>query len=304
MKFTVEYPVSASGYHRDLVTGAGMERVVRAAEECGFDAIAFTEHPAPSLKWLEAGGHESLDPLAALSFCAAVSQRLKLMTYLLVLPYHNPFALAKALTTVDLLSGGRAIVVAGTGYLRSEFRALNLDIEERNERFDESIEVMRGAWTQVPYDHEGRHFRGVGVAQLPMPTTAGGPAIFIGGNSAKARRRAARNHGWSPLMIDERLAATTRTQAISTVKELAAAIAMVRAMAAAEQGEGAAIEVQVHTPSASSAFTGSVAEHRDLLGRLAEAGVDRFVLQPDGPSVSAVEDALRGYADTYRDAFA
>ena len=58
------------------------------------------------------------------------------MTYLLVLPYHNPFLTAKALSTVDLLSGGRLTVVAGTGYLRSEFLALNVDMSLRNELFD------------------------------------------------------------------------------------------------------------------------------------------------------------------------
>src|SRR6266702_8502534 len=80
--------------------------------------ISFSEHPAPSHKWLNAGGHESLDQTSALAFCAAVTSRLRLMTYLLVLPYHNPFLAAKALSTVDVLSGGRLTVVAGTGYLR------------------------------------------------------------------------------------------------------------------------------------------------------------------------------------------
>ena len=157
MKFTIEYPVSVPGYDPALVRPDGMRRVVQAAEGAGFSAVAFTEHPAPSKKWLDAGGHEALDPLAALSFCAAVTERIGLMTYLLVLPYHNPFMLAKRLATVDLLSEGRLTVVAGTGYLRSEFLALGVDMAARNELFDESIEVMRGVWTNVPFDHKGRH---------------------------------------------------------------------------------------------------------------------------------------------------
>ena len=75
MKFTVDYPIVTAGYDPALVTAAGMARFARAAEECGFDAISFSEHPAPSQKWLSAGGHESLDQTSALAFCAAVTSR-------------------------------------------------------------------------------------------------------------------------------------------------------------------------------------------------------------------------------------
>ena len=204
MRFTVDYPIVTVGYDPALVTAAGMTRVAQAAEECGYDAISFSEHPAPSHKWLNAGGHESLDQTSALAFCAAVTTLLRLMTYLLVLPYHNPFLAAKALSTVDLLSGGRLTVVAGTGYLRSEFLALNVDMNQRNELFDESLEVMRGVWSEVPFAYTGRHFTARGVASLPAPLQPGGPPVLIGGNSALARRRAARNQGWSPLMVSRR----------------------------------------------------------------------------------------------------
>lgn len=206
MKFTVDYPIVVAGYDPALVTAAGMTRVAQAVEEGGYDAISFSEHPAPSAKWLNAGGHESLDQTSALAFCAAVTSRVRLMTYLLVLPYHNPFLTAKALSTVDLLSGGRLTVVAGTGYLRSEFLALNVDMNLRNELFDESLEVLRGVWTEVPFAYAGKHFTARGVASLPGPAQRGGPPVLIGGNSAVARGRAARNQGWSPLMVSPEVA--------------------------------------------------------------------------------------------------
>ena len=164
MKFTVDYPIVTVGYDPALVTAAGMTRVTQAAEEYGYDAISFSEHPAPSHKWLNAGGHESLDQTSALAFCAAVTSRVRLMTYLLVLPYHNPFLTAKALSTVDVLSGGRLTVVAGTGYLRSEFLALNVDMSLRNELFDESLEVLRGVWSEVPFAYP------VSYTHLTLPT--------------------------------------------------------------------------------------------------------------------------------------
>lgn len=300
MKFTVEYPVSAPGYDAALVSPDGMTRVAQAVEAGGYEAIAFTEHPAPSKKWLDSGGHESLDLISALSFCAAVTERIRLMTYLMVLPYHNPFMAAKAFSTLDRLSNGRVTIVAGTGYLRSEFLALNIDMEVRNELFDESIDVMRGAWTQLPFSHKGAHFEGRGVASVPGPLQAGGPPIMIGGNSGMARRRAARNQGWSPLMVSAEVAQTTRTPALATVEQLAARIAEVRELAISEQGEGTMIQIQIQSPACKyMTASGSVEEHREHLGQLAEAGVDSFVLQPPGDSVDKTVDALQEYAETF-----
>jgi probable F420-dependent oxidoreductase len=300
VKFTVDYPIVNVGYDPALVTAAGMTRVAQAVEECGYDAISFSEHPAPSQKWIDAGGHESLDQTSALTFCAAVTGRVRLMTYLLVLPYHNPFLAAKALSTVDLLSGGRLTVVAGTGYLRSEFLALNVDMSQRNELFDESLAVLRGVWSGDPFTHRGKHFSARGLASLPKPAQHGGPPVLIGGNSALARDRAARNQGWSPLMVRPEVAKTSRTPGIATVAELAAKIKEVRDAAAAADGTAAPLTIQVHTPQAGfMQRPGSAEEHRDHLGQLADAGVDSFVLRPPGDTVGHAVDALHQYAEAF-----
>jgi probable F420-dependent oxidoreductase len=299
LRITVDYPVSEPGYDPALLTPDGMREVVQAAERAGLDAVAFTDHPAPSRRWMDAGGHETLDVPSALSFCAAVTERLRLMSYLLVLPYRNPFLTAKSVATVDVLSGGRMTVVAGAGYMKSEFRALGVPFEERNELFDEALEVLRGVWSQDPYEYEGRHFQADGVAALPRPVQGpSGPPVWIGGNSARARRRAAEHQGWSPLMIDETLARTTRTPALSSVEQLAAAVAELRESAAVAQGEGAPVDVQVQTPySRWSPGSGSDEEHRDHLGRLAEAGATWFVLRPPGEGVQAAVESLDAYGE-------
>ena len=148
-----------------------------------------------------------------------------------------------------MLSGGRLTVVAGTGYLRSEFLALNVDMSARNELFDESLEVLRGVWNEVPFAYQGKHFTARGVASLPAPAQPGGPPVLIGGNSALARARAARNQGWSPLMVSPEVARTSRTPGIATVAELAAQIREVRDAAASGRID-AALTIQVHTPQA------------------------------------------------------
>jgi len=300
VKFTVDYPIVIVGYDAALVTPNGMVEVARAVEECGYDALAFSEHPAPSYKWLAAGGHESLDQTSALAFCAAVTERVRLMTYSLVVPYHHPFMAAKALSTVDLLSGGRLTVVAGTGYLRSEFLSLNVDMDMRNEHFDEALEVMRSAWSADPVHHDGRHFSARGVVSLPSPVQTGGPPILIGGNSERARRRAARHQGWSPLLVRPELAKNSRTAGIATVQELAAGIAEVRREAAYLHGDDASTTIQVHTPQAGfMQGAGSVEEHRDHLGQLADAGVDFFVVRPPGGSVQQAVEALHAYSEAF-----
>jgi alkanesulfonate monooxygenase SsuD/methylene tetrahydromethanopterin reductase-like flavin-dependent oxidoreductase (luciferase family) len=154
-------------------------------------------------------------------------------------------------------------VVAGTGYLRSEFLALNVDMSQRNELFDESLEVMRGVWAGDPFTHQGKHFSARGVASLPGPVQRGGPPVLIGGNSALARDRAARNQGWSPLMVSQEVARTSRTPGIGTVAELAAKIKEVRD-AAAQRGGGLPERVMpfASAPEASKTFTGRAARVR------------------------------------------
>ncbi len=111
--------------------------------------------------------------------------------------------------------------------------------------------------------------------------------MLIGGNSALARARAARNQGWSPLMVSPEVARTSRTPGIATVAELAAQIKEVRdAAAAVKRPDAAPLTIQVHTPQAGfMQRPGSAEEHRDHLGQLADAGVDSFVLRPPGDSV-------------------
>src|SRR5450756_3052367 len=143
------------------------------------------------------------------------------------------------------------------------------------------------------FSYQGKHFTARGVASLPGPAQRGGPPVLIGGNSALARKRAARNQGWSPLMVSSEVARTSRTPGIATVAELAAGIKEVRDAAAEFNGAAAPLAVQVHTPQAGfMQRPGSVEEHRDHLGQLADAGVDSFVLRPPGDSVGHAVEAL------------
>ena len=299
MRFTVEHPVGQSGCNPELYQQEGLAAFVRAAEEAGFDAVAFTEHPAPSLKWLQAGGHESLDPLTALAFAAAVTSRIRLMTYLLVMPYRNPLLTAKMVATVDLLSKGRLTVGAGGGYLRSEFFALGVDFDDRGALFDEALDVLRELWTGESLTFEGRHFTARGQVSAPGPVQRPHPPIWIGGNGRNARRRVARvGQGWMPLLVGEEVAATTRMPALSTPAELAVAVDELRGMLAEAGRDPASVRIQVQSRHSDHLVHRETSweEHRQHLGELAEAGVTDFVIRTPGGSVEQAVDALREYA--------
>ena len=210
MRFSVTYPLASGRASDEFATRRGVVEFARAAEDAGFDGIGFTDHPAPTHRWMSAGGHDALDPFAALAFCAAVTERILLIPNVVVLPYRNPLLVAKSVATVDALSDGRFVLAVGTGYLKGEYRALGVDFEQRNDLFDEAIEVMEGVWTTDDFRYEGLNFTAHGQTANPRPAER--IPIWIGGNSRLSRRRAATvGDGWVPFPAPRGLAATART---------------------------------------------------------------------------------------------
>ena len=217
MKFTFTHPMHSHPYNPELVTGSGIAGVAAAAEAAGFHGFGFTDHPAPTQRWLEAGGHDALDPFVAMGFAAARTTTLRLIPNIVVLPYRNPFVVAKSGATLDLISDGRFILGVGVGYLKREFAALGVDFDERGKLFDEALEVIRGIWTNDDFSYEGRHFTAKGLTAHPRPVSRPHPPIWIGGNTAAARRRVTMHgDGWCPFPAPAVLAQTARTAEMSS----------------------------------------------------------------------------------------
>jgi probable F420-dependent oxidoreductase len=297
VKFTLQYPIAHSGYSPALLSADGMQKVVRAAEAAGFGSVAFTEHPAPSRKWMAGGGHESFDPLTALALCAGATTEIHLQTYLLVLPYRNPFLAAKQATTLDLISGGRVILSVGTGYLRSEFLALGVEFEERNALFDEALEVMQRSWSEDEVVYDGLHFTALGQTELPRPGGAG-PALWIGGNGKLARQRAARSgHGWTPLILSDQMAKTTRTAPIHTPEELRVAVENLHELWSAEGRSGDRLDVQVEWHESAS-VTAACDRTLERIGQLSEAGATWIVVDPPGNDLVETVELIAAYGES------
>ena len=229
MKFAITHPMHSHPYNPELVTGAGIARVAAAAETAGFDGFGFTDHPAPSQRWLESGGHDALDPFVAMGFAAAHTTALRLIPNIVVLPYRNPFIVAKAGATLDLVSGGRFTLAVGVGYLKREFAALGVDFDDRAALFEQSLQVIRDIWTTDDVTIDGKHFTAKGITAHPRPVSVPHPPIWIGGNTAAARTRVvAHGQGWCPFRAPATLAQTARTAALESLADLAAGIGDLR----------------------------------------------------------------------------
>lgn len=298
MRFHVTHPLISHPYHPDLVTGPGVVALAQAAEAAGFDGYGFTDHPAPSQRWLDQGGHDALDPFVALAFAAAATEHLRLIPNVIVLPYRNPFVVAKAASSLDVLSGGRFTLAVGAGYLKGEFAALGVDHAERNELFDEALGVLRTIWTTDDVTVDGRHFSARGITSHPRPTARPHPPIWIGGNSAAARQRVAdHGDGWAPFPAAPLVARTARTVALDTLDALATAIDDLRRRVTAADRDPGAIDISFSTAAggdpADDAFDADA--HLDGLGRLASLGVTWLQVPLPGDTLAHAVETLERY---------
>lgn len=221
MKISLGLPVDRVSTGRELVSGEAIGELAAAWEQFGFDAAFVTDHPAPDDRWLAAGGHHALEPTVALSIAAAATSRLALHTHVMVLAYRNPFLAAKAIASLDVVSGGRVILGVAAGYLRREFDALGVDFETRGELLDESIAVLRQVFSGESVSGEGSKWNARSVTALPRPLQQPGPPMWIGGNSRRAMRRAVTSgEGWSPFPTPGGLERATRTASIASTEDL------------------------------------------------------------------------------------
>jgi probable F420-dependent oxidoreductase len=226
VRYNLMFPMRAVKHWNRWCEGATIGDVARLVEDAGFDGFSMSEHPYPDQEWLAHGGHHAFDPFVSLSFAAAATTRIRLITYILVSGYRSPYLTAKAAASFDLLSGGRFTLGTGAGYLKAEFEALGADFGRRGTLLDEAIAAWKATWAGV--DHDGPEFGMNGHVALPPPLTDGGPPIWIGGNGAAAQRRVVQvADGWMPMAASGEMAAITRARPLEDVETLAEWIAKV-----------------------------------------------------------------------------
>jgi probable F420-dependent oxidoreductase len=198
MKLSVEFP---SVSYRE--GPAAVSRLARALEQIGYDHIDIFDHVVmghpidgrppgpynPAMPILEA--------LMTLSHIAAVTSRVTLGTEVLVLPQREPTLVAKQVSTLDTLSGGRVRLGVGVGWQESEYDALGEPFATRGARMDEAIALLRTYWGEARVDFAGQHYHATAMSMEPKPPQGGKIPIWIGGYSEAAFRRVGRlGDGW------------------------------------------------------------------------------------------------------------
>ena len=183
-------------------TAEDMLRVARKADELGFDFLGVPEHAIMLERMVPVMGPRWPHPLVTLGVFAGATRRIRLVNTVIVLGYHHPVELAKMISTLDWLSGGRAIVGLGVGYLRREFAIMGGDHTNRGEIANEMIEAMIELWSSDEPSYHGKHYEFERIAFEPRPVQKPYPPIWIGGHSGPSMRRtAAYGDGWQPWQI-------------------------------------------------------------------------------------------------------
>lgn len=173
--------------------------VAEAADRAGFFYIAVCDHIAIPSELAPVMSEEWWDTVATLAWLAGRTERVRLMSHVLVPAYRHPLQVAKAFSTIDAISGGRVIMGVGAGHVRREFEALGLPFERRGELLDESIDALRAAFAEDYPTLPGPRWPAADLGQRPRAVQEDGPPIWVGGSSPAAMRRAAtRGDGWLP----------------------------------------------------------------------------------------------------------
>jgi probable F420-dependent oxidoreductase len=220
-----------------------------------------------------------------------------------VLAYRNPFLNAKAIASLDALSGGRTIIGIGAGYLEGEFRALGVDPAQRNDLTDEAIKAMTAAWSGERVDYAGNGFSAEGNLMLPRPAQTPRPPLWIGGNSGRAMRRVVElADGWIPMpttgMSDSAVAKRLKTAPLNSPAALKERVQKLRQMSA-DAGRATPPTVAFTPPSGLMNPQGSPPSAQELIdeaGQLADAGVSQLTISLPGETRAELLAAMERYA--------
>ena len=260
------------------------EDITVEADALGFESVWFPEHlvlPVAMSRSPHPGDdHPPIPPdvpvydsLVYLGYLAGRAPRIRLGTHVFNVGLRHPFVTARAIQTLDVVSGGRVEFGIGASWLEEEWQAAGLDFATRGRRVDEALEVCTRLWTEREVEHHGEFFSFPTVMFEPKPVQQPRPPVHVGGESGAALRRAARlGDGWIGI--------------VHTPESIAAPVGRLRQLREEAGREDAPFEVSVGGPVSTP----------DDVARWADAGVDRLIVAPWERSADAV-DGMRRFAD-------
>ena len=288
--------------------------VAQAAERSGFDFMSVNDHvvvpaaldsPYPYTAggaWSASGHGHCFDVITTLSFLAGVTERLRLLTSVMVVPHRNPILTAKMLATLDVLSEGRLILGVGAGWMKEEFRLLGAPFDDRGRATDEYIEAFIALWTQDKPTYSGTHVNFSDVIFAPRPVQTPYPPIWVGGESAAALKRTAKlGNAWYPGNNNQKKPMDTPARLAAGIGELRRAVDKT---GRAPESVGISLIVQnpfqwtaekVQDGSARRLFTGSSDDMKQDAEALADVGVGHVALRLDGSSIAEAVERIERF---------
>lgn len=262
--------------------------VAVAADQLGYESLWMPEHlvfpqQMAGSPFAASGDEESHPPVppetplfdvfAYLAFIAGQTKRIRLGTNVYLMGLRHPFVAARAVQTLDIVSGGRAEIGIGAGWLRSEWSAAGMDPRSRGRRLDEVLQVCKRLWSEDTVGHEGEFYQFEPVKFEPKPLQRPHPPIHVGGESNAALRRVARHgDGWYGI-----------GHTLETVQPV---LEKLRDIVRAEGRDPDQLEI----------ITGAEVSSRDELQCWEELGVTRLVVNPWRRGREAV-DGLKRFAE-------
>ncbi len=273
-----------------------MVKVAKRAEELDYDSVWVTErllYPTqPQTPYVGTPDGSlpdvykiAFDPLESLTYVAAQTTRIALGTSILDMPYYNPVMLARSLTTLDVLSGGRLRVGLGQGWSKDEFDAVGASLKGRGKRADEFISVLKAIWTTDPVEFQGEFYQVPKSIIQPKPVQKPHPPVYLAAYTPGGLKRVATMaNGWFPAGVP-----------VDGMKQM---IAGIKGMAQEAGRDPAELEVIVRAnlmvtdePLGEERFlcTGSLDQIKRDIASIQELGVAELhfdpSFSPDGTSV-------------------
>lgn len=192
MQFGIHLPQAGPAASRDAIVAAA-----RQAEDLGFDDVWVSDHVIVPRERDYPPSAYIHEPIVTMGVAAAVTERVRIGTTVLVVSMRQPLVLAKQLASLDVMTGGRIILGAAAGWMEPEFDALGMSFEDRGPRLDEALSLMRASWTEDPVTTEGP-LHGIRVDDMRAKPQPDAPIpVWIGGHSSVVYRRAIETgDGW------------------------------------------------------------------------------------------------------------
>ena len=241
-----------------------------------------------------------METFSILGVVAGATEKLRLVTSVLVLPYRNPVLTAKMVASLDVLSGGRVTLGVGVGWLKEEFEALDSpDFDKRGAVTDEWIAIFKQLWTESPASFTGQFYQYANIRCEPFPLQNPHPPIWVGGHSRAALRRTARHgNGWHPVGA---IAASPLPP-----QEMRAHLNTLKQMTEAEGRDFSAIQVSYKAPlydtgipdrdGTRRSFSGSADDIAGDIRSFAAIGVHELIFDFRGSSIAESIERLQRFA--------